>query len=278
MAVVYSILRIVAGIVVILVGGILLFQSSLIYFPRNYSKERDKDALDQVTRQTVKVRGKDQVAFLLGPPSEQPPEKIWWLFGGNGALALDWLPELEGLDHSRSAYIAVDYPGYGFSQGRPSPKSIQASIDAHLEALSDYYRFSTEEVADRSSALGHSLGAAVALEMAVRYEMDEVVIISPFSTMREMAKLTVGGPLSHLLRHRYKNVESVKKLAANPEASLMVFHGADDRMIPPRMGAELHNLAESLKPGLSSFNRVERAGHNDIFWFIRDDLRKLLGN
>src|SRR3712207_8818864 len=45
------------------------------------------------------------------------PERIWVAFPGNGSLALDWLAFVARDPNPANAYLLVDYPGYGRSEG-----------------------------------------------------------------------------------------------------------------------------------------------------------------
>ena len=100
-------------------------------------------------------------------------------------------------------------------------------------------RFRNGENAIELCTIGHSLGAAVALDFAARNGAQRIVAIAPFTTLREAASAVVG-PLSRLLIENYDNGKSIEKIhRRNPHAAIAIFHGTDDRIVPFRVGAEL---------------------------------------
>ena len=121
--------------------------------------------------------------------------------------------------------------------------------------------------------LGHSLGAAVGLRAAVRHQIDTVVALAPFTTMKEMAARTVGGLYSNVLRHRFDNVAALRALEeGNPDAEVTIMSGSDDRMIPPSMG---RRLAEQF-PGIAEFHPLDGVGHNNIFDHRMEEVRSAM--
>ncbi len=269
MEILKSTLRILLVVGIVLPLAIFLVQSWLIYFPRNY------DQYDAYLRRAEALeftnRGKSQTAFLV-QRGDAPPTGVWWVFGGNGSLALDWLDLVESVDRPDLAFVLVDYPGYGLCEGRPNPGSVLRSIDALIPVVAKRLELSEEVLLDRSAAMGHSLGAAVALEMAANFELKSVIAISPFTTMKAMAGRTVGPVLSHLLTHRYDNVRSLRTLEAQSNSHILLFHGTNDEIIPFAMGRQ---LADDF-PGLIQFRAVNGAGHNNIILEIEDQLIPIL--
>jgi pimeloyl-ACP methyl ester carboxylesterase len=191
------------------------------------------------------------------------------MFGGNGATALDWVSLLEGAEFPDGhVFVLVDYPGYGSCEGEPNPQSIYDSTSDLYKKLGERWGLEERELSERSGVIGHSLGAAVALHTAARYGMKKAVVISPFTTMSEMAERRVG-KLHFLLRHPFDNRQSVRKLVGqSPPAELYIFHGSRDLSIPISMGAELAELAGKN----ARFHSIKNRGHNDIVYAIRDEL------
>lgn len=264
-------LSLVVGGAILVPVLILLFQSRLIYFPRTYEDPSYRIYLDQLTRVDFRSRNQPQTAFLLGEQAGQAPDKIWWCFGGNGALAADWMMEFGGLETPGIVFVLVDYPGYGYCGGRSSPKSIAASTEALQQLLETRWGLSRTEMSDRGAALGHSLGCAAALDLAAKQKLGEVVAISPFTTMREVAKTVVGGVLSNLLLHRFNNEKTLDQIVAqSPDASITIFHGTADEVIPFELGKALAGR----HPDRVVFTPVDGAGHNDIVFEIGDWLRE----
>ena len=168
--------------------------------------------------------------------------------------------------------MLVDYPGYGWCEGNPNPERIQESIDAALVTLAGEWEVNANDLQSTLSWFGHSLGAAVALEAAARMEVQEVVVVSSFTSMQAMAERMVGNPAAYLLRHRFDNVKSLQRLQEIEGVKVQMFHGSSDRMIPVSMSQELGKEFENIV----EYHEVEGAGHNDIFSFIGNDIARML--
>jgi len=167
------------------------------------------------------------------------PKRLWIAFCGNGSLALDWLENiLVNYPVNDDAFPLVDYPGYGKNGGYAMIDSTRASADAAVRALEERLHMPEERLT--VCAIGHSLGAAVALDFATRHRVERVVAISPFTTLREEAARVVGRQLARLLRENYDNRENLARIAKyNPKTRIGIFHGTADHDIPVEMGREL---------------------------------------
>lgn len=265
-----SLLRIAVILAVVVPTTLLLAQSKMIYLPRSYAGY--DDFVKMTSMRAYPCGDRKHTVFLWRPSNasdeSKVPERIWWLFGGNGALALDWMPSIMNLEDPDTLFVLVDYPGYGYNKGKPSPKSVAEAVDCLHDFLAKGFGISPEELSARSAVTGHSLGAAAALDTAARHGIDEVIAISPFTTMKDMAARTVGRLLSNLLRHRWNNEQSLAELAKNPDAKVTMFHGTQDEVIPFAMGK---TLAERY-PEMIEFHSVEGIGHNDIIDALQDQL------
>lgn len=261
-------LRLVAIAILVPVMFLLGCQSSLIYHPNPYGARHEKMLRDaQGTRVSFTTSQGTQTAFYIPPQTRAPglPRTIWLCFGGNGALALDWL-HFTGAWDERFAYLLVDYPSYGDCAGKPTPGSIRESSKAAFKALVQHLHTTSEELQPRIAVLGHSLGSAAALMAADDLEARRAVLISPFTSMTDMGRTVLGWPLCHLNLHRFNNHKTLRHVATRAGARIVIFHGAADEVIPARMGRELavaHPLAVT-------FHEIPEAHHNDILALIED--------
>jgi len=248
---------------VILVVALLVFQDALIYMPRQYATG---DLAQHVPPRTTTLEYQtdqgEQTAFYVAPKADGEAEWIWLLFCGNASVALDWKDFVETYPDQHTAFLLVDYPGYGRCAGAPSPARIQAGSEAAFVALAATLGQSVEELEKRTAVLGHSLGAAAACQFAARHAVTRVVLVSPFTELRAMARRSVGWPLCWLLRGNFDNrarlAEITTRAAAPP---VVIVHGDEDEVIPVAMGrtlaAELGNRCRYLE--------IAGADHNGIF-------------
>ena len=172
-------------LVVILTGILMLalLQHRMIYHPRSYGSIYQpyfNGSLQRVSYQTAEG---PQTAFYQSPSEGNPLQAIWILFGGNAALALDWMWLVEQSAGPDFGFLLLDYPGIAECEGSASPESILASSQAawaHWEKL--YANQQTPQI----GILGHSLGAAAALQLAETISVERVVLLSPFTSLADM--------------------------------------------------------------------------------------------
>jgi pimeloyl-ACP methyl ester carboxylesterase len=292
------------AMVLVAVGYLYAIQGSMIYFPRSYAAaelaaaEARFELLRYETsagRQTAYFAAPDGGRAAAGAGSNAAPGRVWLLFGGNGARALDWAGFIGDPSLSDDAFLLVDYPGYGANEGDPTPARIEESIRAAVLAAAIHLGLTEAELAPRLAVLGHSLGAAAALCAAEAYDVEQIVLLSPFTSMRDMAALSFYRPLTLLLRHDYDNRTRLRRMLGQadgqgqlhgdapaeargavaegrspdehfalrrdpPGLHVTIVHGEADSVIPIAMGREL----AALDPVRITFRSVPGAGHNDV--------------
>ena len=179
------------------------------------------------------------------------------VFHGNADLAtwvVPWARELSRRTNRR--VLVPEYRGYAGLKGTPDYEG--SALDATAA-----YRFARDSLnpSRRPLALyGHSLGAAIATELAAREGAEVLVLQSPFSSARAMARVMLGAPMLAvwriIARVHFDNVERARAL----DTPVWVAHGDRDFVIPARMGREV--FAAARRPG--ELLIVNGAGHNDV--------------
>jgi pimeloyl-ACP methyl ester carboxylesterase len=87
--------------------------------------------------------------------------------------------------------------------------------------------------------------------------------------LREQAARLVGGPLSCLLIESYDNRASLAQIQKqSPKATIIIFHGERNGVIPVRMGRE---LAQTF-PGIARFFPVRGADHVNVLDRAQSDI------
>ncbi len=147
-----------------------------------------------------------------------------------------------------------DYRGYGKSAGRPSEKGV--TLDG-LAAYDDLIGRAGISPA-RITVFGRSLGAAVALEVALERDVKCLVMESGFTSTKDMAKtLFPFSLLSPLLPAHYDNLSKIPLL----KAPKLIVHGREDDIVPFFMGKKLFTAAKDPR----FFYALDGAGHNDTY-------------
>jgi pimeloyl-ACP methyl ester carboxylesterase len=234
----FSLLRVAVVLVALISALLLAFQDRLIYFPQAYGVGFERElpagmfALRYATDQGA------QTAFYQ--PSRKALKRLWMVFGGNAATALGWTDFIAGFPDEHAGFLLVDYPGYGACAGKPSPDSILASTEAAVAAAAAHVGTPVADLEKRLCVLGHSLGAAAALQFAVKHPVQQVVLVSPFTSLRAMGRRVVGWPLCYLVLHNLDNEARLAELVARtPPPPIAIVHGDQDEVIPVTMGRAL---------------------------------------
>jgi len=258
-------LRTLLIIALAIITPLLLFQSKLIYHPRHYTVEAAARNPDLIPLAYTTSQGAQQSYYL--PPQNpqdqqhQPPRHLWVLFAGNGSLALDWLYFLDPAPDPRDGYLLIEYPGYGACQGSPSPKAIQESAEAAFASLADLLHTKPAALDGNVNLLCLSIGCGAGLNFAIHHPVDRIVLLAPFTCMRDMARRVVGWPLCWLLLHNFDNNARLAELASRAHPPCVtIFHGEEDQTIPISMGRRL----ASGYPAMITFQAVPGAGHNTV--------------
>ncbi|MBI2964124.1 MAG: alpha/beta hydrolase [Deltaproteobacteria bacterium] len=167
--------------------------------------------------------------------------------GGNIAVRAD---VLLGLAARGLGVLAYDYRGYGRSEGAPSEDGVYRDAQAAYDALRE-----RGIPASRLVSFGESLGGAVSIQLATQRPCAAVVVVSTFTTLRDVARVHYG-PLAVLAGARFDSAARLASLSV----PFFAAHGDRDAVVPFDLGARLFALAREPKTFLS----VPGAGHDDV--------------
>jgi len=260
-----------AGVLIAMLG---LMGHSILYHPHAYTTAYRKLYPPGMIELHFQSAAGRQTAFYVPPPqSPGLPAHIWVAFCGNGSLALDWLPLIARDENFEDAFLLVDYPGYGMSDGWPNPGNTRAAADDAFAALAKHLGVPAASLEPRLDAIGHSLGAAAALDFAAHHQIRTVILLAPFTSLRAEAAGFVGQWLSHLVPNDYDNRAVLRELSQRrPSPRVLIFHGLQDGLIPSRMGAEL--AAEFW--GFITFHGLEGANHDTVVAAASEEILAVL--
>lgn len=195
--------------------------------------------------------GADEVHAFFLPPREGLPVVVH--FHGNGEQLADGTHLADALRPSGLGYLGVEYPGYGLSRAQQTTEAnVYAAAERALKHLGGELGVGSE----RMVVLGQSLGSGVAAEMVARGFGARMVLISPYTSMGEMAQVAFPWlPGRWLVRDRYDTEAKVERIGV----PVLIVHGEQDELIPVEMGRRLAKQFRNAR-----LEVVPGRGHNDL--------------
>lgn len=173
---------------------------------------------------------------------------------GNAGNVSDRLELLSMLHQRVAAHVFIfDYRGFGRSEGTPSESGVYEDAAAAFDRLQSALPHLPVIVH------GHSLGSAVAIELATRRSaVAGLILESSFTNARDMARLMFGPvPVQWLTSMRWASDEKIVNL---PMPKLFL-HGGRDTTVPQDLGEKLFRIAPSPK----EFVTLAHADHNNLY-------------
>ena len=197
--------------------------------------------------------------------------------GGNRGGRVGWYDVLADVDCD---VLAIDYQGYGDSEGKPSQTALENDARAAWAFAVDHLGRDPENIV----VMGVSLGGAVAVALAAEQCRNGpvpagLVTVATFSSMVEVAASKYRWvPVRAVLLDRYPSADRISQVTV----PFLHFHGEDDRIVEPEFGRRLFEQA----PERSATNIPRRwvtlpqTGHNDILLrsrrIVLEELRRFV--
>ncbi len=193
-------------------------------------------------------------------PSPEAPTVLYlhgsrWNLNGSGFRIERWA------DMGFSV-LAIDYRGFGESSPRlPSQDSVRE--DAGI-ALQELVRRQADPA--RRFVYGHSLGAAVAIDLAAQPSLPPpiagLIVESAFTNIRDMISTTQwadipGLPL--LITQPFDSLAAMARL----RTPLLLLHGTADRVVPHTMSDVLLSSATQIPDPLRRLVKIDGASHSN---------------
>jgi uncharacterized protein len=183
----------------------------------------------------------------------EPDAPVVVHFHGNGDQLAETVPLAESLHARGVGVFAVEYPGYGLAaSATPTERNLYSVAHAAIDHLLTH-----EGVALARVVLhGHSLGAAVAAEMAARGKGSRLILVAPFTSMKEVAdRMTRLLPNGLLLADHFDTLGK----AARIHMPTWIVASGEDEIFPL-------DMSDRLARAIGGAKRVvdPEAHHNDV--------------
>ncbi len=240
---------------------IFFLQGRMLFFPR----AADPYAVTQLQRWQRSIESTEATLSGWVIPARDPANApLVFYFGGNAedvsVTSLEVSKQVDG------NLVLMNYRGYGASEGTPSETALFTDALLVYDTLVDTTSHNGNIV-----IIGRSLGSGVAVHLASRRRIDAIVLVTPYDSIRNVARRHFPWlPVSLLMRHPFDSIALVPDFDI-PALFLVAEH---DEIIPP---AHAQLLADSWG-GSMRWVSIKGATHNSIggaeYWA---SIREFLG-
>ena len=151
--------------------------------------------------------------------------------------------------------LAIDYRGFGKSSGADELPSEER---AYEDARAAWTWIAREYPAQRRYIFGHSLGSAIAIDLAAQVDdASGLIVEGSFTSIPDVFETQPWGwlPLTGLITQRFDAASRIAKV----RVPVLVVHGSADTLIRPELGRALYEQARSPK----RFVLVEGGSHHN---------------
>jgi uncharacterized protein len=249
---VLNILGLIAVAYLVFLALLWGFQERIVFQP-----PANPESLDSATRimSYTSSDGIRLVAHVVEPPQAGGP--VILAFHGNAMISRWMIPWAREVARRLQATVVLpEYRGYDGVAGSPTYGGAAMDAAAALAATMEQFHVTPGNIV----YYGHSLGSAVATELASKAPPKALLLESPFTSALDMAGrmriVGLGLVWPMISRVHYTTAERVATLGM----PVSVAHGERDIVIPVRMGLAVHAAAR-VKGGLLV---VSDADHNDV--------------
>lgn len=178
--------------------------------------------------ETVVVTTSDGITLqgLYWPPQSPRSDVVVYFHGNGGSLYRDGA-YAEPLAREGRGLLMTSYRGYSGNAGQPTERGLAADADAFVAEAKR--RLPAD---GRLFVFGHSLGGAVGLSVASRWEVSGVATLGAFTRISDLAPRLVRP----WMPDRFDNRQVIAKV----QAPITLFHGTADNIVPFSAAADLN--------------------------------------
>lgn len=174
------------------------------------------------------------------PAATEPSAPVILLLHGNGYNVGSNLAQAQVFHRLGYPVLMVDYRGYGRSEG---PFASETRVYEDAQVAFDYLRCDCGFDPQQIIVFGHSMGGAIAIELASRNPgIAAMIIQGSFTCLRDMIDYDgIYGwlPLKVIVRQYFDSIRKVPQL----KMPLFFVHGDGDRRVPSWMSERLYAAA-----------------------------------
>ena len=200
----------------------------------------------------IDVPGAKLHALYLHQPAEQSRGVVLFLHGNAGNLET-WFTHADFWLETGYDVLMPDYRGFGKSTGK-----IEGEAQLNDDVLRAW-NFVAANYKDKKRVIyGRSLGTGLAAHLATQISADLLVLVSPYTSMVDVAREYYPWVPTGILRYPLKTNELLPQLTSK----IILLHGTNDKLISIEHSKRLQKLNPK-----AQLVEIPGAGHNDIHEF-----------
>lgn len=161
------------------------------------------------------------------------------------------------------AVLAIDYRGFGKSEG-----DMPSEASAYADAQAAWNYIPTLAPNAKRYLHGHSLGGAIAVELAKRNpDANGLILEATFTSIPDMVKEMKWGwlPVGFLITQRFDSLDKIDDITV----PTLFVHGTNDAIVPVTMSQRLYAAAKAPKKLVI----VEGGTHHNLTSMAYDSVR-----
>jgi pimeloyl-ACP methyl ester carboxylesterase len=229
-------------------GGIAAYvyvkQGQIVYLPTHRIERTPREyglAYEELHLPVKRATGVTENITAWWIPAPQPNGVSELFLHGNArnmSAPLN-LEKAAALARAGFNVLTIDYRGYGGSEGdHPYEAALYEDAGAALDELER-----RQPDIHKRLIHGHSLGGAIAIDLAVRRpEAAAMVIESSFDSMFGMSTVRAAYrllPINLILTERFDSIDKIGRI----KLPLLFIHGNADPLVPAKMSERLYTAA-----------------------------------
>lgn len=226
-----------------------------------YPKDYNSDILEYNNVRLVEVNVEGNI--YKSTYYDNNKDNVIIFFPGNSQTSSDIFEFIgeENLLFSDRNILVMDYPMFGFNDGRLTEDEIYREVDQYMSFLINDEGYDLSNI----RVMGFSIGTGVACYCAEKYDVESLVLLAPYdkfqSAMNNMVNV-FHGPLEFAVRFKFNSYEKAK----NIKCHTIILYSRSDQTIPY---TSTLNLISNLTDYESK--EIDNASHAMV---LRNDIAK----
>lgn len=230
----------------------LFFSEKLIFLPQPPAYSFSNDLISIESRNSSQSTVNNTIVAQY---FKNPNAKYTIIYSHGNSVDIGGLQHLQQNFYKHGYSIIIyDYSGYGHSEGEASEQQVYNDVQAVYNYLIEQADLKPEQII----SYGHSLGAAIATELAFKNQVAGLALENPFTTAFRVKTIYPLVPFD-----KFSSIDKIDKI----NAPVFITHSKNDRVIPFWHSEELYKKAKTPKQSYW----LETAGHSgithtELFW------------